>query len=120
MEALKDRQRAVFGSNLRESYPRSGRARSSRWLPAWSQSCGRCSPWPERRAGGRSGKTAVDRTIQQDLKLLLAIINWAARSQDEESRLLLESNRLRGLISCSWRRHQCMPRSVGIMFDDAQ
>ena len=47
-----------------------------------------------RRAGraGRSGKPAADRTIQQDLKLLLAILNWAARSRDEEGRLLLESN----------------------------
>ena len=52
-----------------------------------------------RRAGraGRSGKPAADRTIQQDLKLLLAILNWAARSRDEEGRLLLESNPLRGL-----------------------
>ena len=52
-----------------------------------------------RRAGraGRSGKPAADRTIQQDLKLLLAILNWAAKSRDEEGRLLLESNPLRGL-----------------------
>jgi len=52
-----------------------------------------------RRAGraGRSGKPAADRTIQQDLKLLLAILNWAARSRDEEGRLLLNSNPLRGL-----------------------
>ena len=52
-----------------------------------------------RRAGraGRSGKPAADRTIQQDLKLLLAILNWAARSRDEDGRLLLESNPLRGL-----------------------
>ena len=52
-----------------------------------------------RRAGraGWSGKPAADRTIQQDLKLLLAILNWAARSRDEEGRLLLDSNPLRGL-----------------------
>ena len=52
-----------------------------------------------RRVGraGRSGKPAADRTIQQDLKLLLAILNWAARSRDEEGELLLESNPLRGL-----------------------
>lgn len=52
-----------------------------------------------RRAGraGRSGRPAADRTIQQDLKLLLAILNWAARSRDEEGRLLLDSNPLRGL-----------------------
>ena len=52
-----------------------------------------------RRAGkaGRSRRTVADRTIQQDLKLLLAILNWAAKSRDEEGRLLLESNPLRGL-----------------------
>ncbi|MCY4397752.1 MAG: site-specific integrase [Gemmatimonadetes bacterium] len=52
-----------------------------------------------RRAGkaGRSGKPAADRTIQQDLKLLLAILNWAARSRDEEGQLLLQSNPLWGL-----------------------
>ena len=52
-----------------------------------------------RRAGraGRSGRPAADRTIQQDLKLLLAILNWAAKSRDEEGRLLLESNPFRGL-----------------------
>ena len=52
-----------------------------------------------RRAGraGRSGRPARDRTIQQDLKLLLAILNWAAKSRDEQGRLLLESNPLRGL-----------------------
>ena len=38
-----------------------------------------------------------DRTIQYDLKFLLAVLNWAARSRDEEGRLLLESNPLRGL-----------------------
>ena len=45
----------------------------------------------------RSGKPVADRTIQQDLKLLLAILNWAARSRDEEGELLLESSPLRGL-----------------------
>ena len=52
-----------------------------------------------RRAGkaGRSGRPAANRTIQQDLKLLLAILNWAAKSRDEEGRLLLESNPLTGL-----------------------
>ncbi len=52
-----------------------------------------------RRAGraGRSRKPVGNRTIQQDLKLLLAILNWAAKSRDEEGRLLLESNPLRGL-----------------------
>ena len=52
-----------------------------------------------RRAGGtgRSGKPAADRQIQQDLKSLLAILNWAAKSRDERERLLLDSNPLRGL-----------------------
>ena len=52
-----------------------------------------------RRAGTTGGnrQPAGDRTIQRDLKFLLAILNWAARSRDEEGRLLLESNPLRGL-----------------------
>ena len=52
-----------------------------------------------RRAGrvGRSGRPVSDRTIQQDLKLLLAVLNWAAQSRDEQDRLLLESNPLKGL-----------------------
>ncbi len=53
----------------------------------------------ERRAGrvGPSGKPVSDRMIEYDLKFLLAILNWAAKSRDEEGRLLLESNPLRGL-----------------------
>ena len=53
----------------------------------------------ERRAGrvGPSGRPVSDRTIQQDLKLLLAILNWAAKSRDEQGRLLLDSNPLQGL-----------------------
>jgi len=52
-----------------------------------------------RRAGTTGGnrQPAGDRTIQCDLKFLLAVLNWAARSRDEEGRLLLESNPLRGL-----------------------
>ena len=44
----------------------------------------------ERRAGrvGPSGRPVSDRTIEQDLKLLLAILNWAAKSRDEQGRLL--------------------------------
>ena len=38
-----------------------------------------------------------DRTIEYDLKFLIAILNWAAKSRDEEGRLLLESNPLKGL-----------------------
>ena len=52
-----------------------------------------------RRAGTTGGnrQPAGDRTIQRDLKFLLAVLNWAARSRDEEGRLLLKSNPLRGL-----------------------
>ena len=58
-----------------------------------------------RRAGrvGPSGRPVSDRTIEYDLKFLLAVLNWAARSRDEEGRLLLESNPLRGLKTPSRR-----------------
>ena len=53
----------------------------------------------ERRAGrvGPSGKPVSNRMIEYDLRLLIAVLNWAARSRDEQGRLLLESNPLRGL-----------------------
>ena len=53
----------------------------------------------ERRSGhvGPSGRPVSDRTIEYDLRFLLAVLNWAVRSRDEEGRLLLESNPLRGL-----------------------
>ena len=52
-----------------------------------------------RRAGevGPSGRPVSDRTIEYDLRFLLAVLNWATRSRDEEGRLMLESNPLRGL-----------------------
>ena len=52
-----------------------------------------------RRAGqtGPSGKPVSNRTIEHDLKLLIAVFNWAAKSRDEQGRLLLESNPLKGL-----------------------
>ena len=52
-----------------------------------------------RRAGrvGPTGRPVGDRTIEYDLKFLLAVLNWAAKSRDEEGRLLLDSNPLRGL-----------------------
>ena len=52
-----------------------------------------------RRSGrvGPSGRPVSNRTIEYDLKFLLAVLNWAARSRDEEGRLLLESNPLKGL-----------------------
>ena len=53
----------------------------------------------ERRAGriGPSGKPVSDRTVEYDLKFLVAVLNWAAKSRDERGRLLLDSNPLRGL-----------------------
>ena len=52
-----------------------------------------------RRAGkiGPSGKPVSNRTVEHDLKLLIAVFNWAAKSRDEQGRLLLESNPLKGL-----------------------
>ena len=53
----------------------------------------------ERRAGriGPSGRPVSDRTVEYDLKLLTAVLNWAAKSRDERGRLLLDRNPLRGL-----------------------
>ena len=53
----------------------------------------------ERRAGrtGISGRPVSNRTIAWDLTFLMAVLNWAARSRDEEGRLLLDSNPLKGL-----------------------
>ena len=53
----------------------------------------------ERRAGrmGPSGKPVSDRTIECDLKFLIAVLNWAAKSRDEAGYLLLSSNPLKGL-----------------------
>jgi len=52
-----------------------------------------------RRTGsvGPSGSPVSDRTIEYDLRFLIAVLNWAARSRDERGRLLLESNPLKGL-----------------------
>ena len=53
----------------------------------------------ERRAGriGPSGRPVSDRTVEYDLKFLIAVLNWAGRSRDERGRLLLDRNPLRGL-----------------------
>ena len=53
----------------------------------------------KRRAGrvGPSGKPVSDRMIERDLKFLIAVLNWAVKSRDEQGRLLLEANPLRGL-----------------------
>ena len=52
-----------------------------------------------RRAGsvGSSGRPVSDRMIEYDLRYLISVLNWASRSRDEQGRLLLESNPLRGL-----------------------
>ena len=52
-----------------------------------------------RRTGkvGPSGKPVSDRTVEFDLRFLIAVLNWAAKSRDENGRLLLDSNPLRGL-----------------------
>ena len=52
-----------------------------------------------RRSGkvGPSGRPVSNRTIERDLRFLLGVFNWAAKSRDEEGTLLLESNPLRGL-----------------------
>ena len=53
----------------------------------------------ERRAGtvGPSGKPVGNRMIEWDLTFLMAVLNWAARSRDEEGRRLLDRNPLKGL-----------------------
>ena len=52
-----------------------------------------------RRAGriGASGRPVSDRTIECDLKFLIAVFNWSARSKDEQGHPLLDSNPLKGL-----------------------
>ena len=53
----------------------------------------------ERRSGriGPSRKPVSNRTVELDLKFLLAVLNWATKSRDEAGKLLLDSNPLRGL-----------------------
>ena len=53
----------------------------------------------ERRSGkvGPSGQPVSDRTIECDLRFLLAVLNWAEKSRDEQGHRLLESNPLKGL-----------------------
>ena len=52
----------------------------------------------ERRAGriGPSGRPVSDRTVEYDLKFLIAVLNWAARSRDERGHPLLDRNPLKG------------------------
>ncbi len=83
-----------------------------------------------RRAGkvGPSGRPVSDRTIERDLRFLLAVLNWATRSRDEAGARILDSNPLKGLrvprdknpirvvlsqantTPCSG----CPPRSIGV------
>ncbi len=53
----------------------------------------------ERRSGriGPRGKPVGNRMIECDLTLLMAVLNWAARSRDDHGRLLLDRNPLKGL-----------------------
>ena len=53
----------------------------------------------ERRAGriGPSRRPVSDRTVEYDLKFLVAVLNWAARSRDERGRPMLDRNPLKGL-----------------------
>ena len=53
----------------------------------------------ERRAGriGPSGRPVSDRMVEHDLKFLIAVLNWAVRSRDNQGRLLLDRNPLKGL-----------------------
>ena len=53
----------------------------------------------ERRTGriGPSGRPVSNRTVEYDLKFLIAVLNWAARSRDEQGRPLLDRNPLKGL-----------------------
>ena len=52
-----------------------------------------------RRAGRvrLGGLPVSDRTVERDLRFLLAVLNWAARSRNEAGGLLLDSNPLKGL-----------------------
>ena len=52
-----------------------------------------------RRVGkaGPAGKPVGNRTVEYALKFLMAVLNWAERSRDEQGRLLLDRNPLKGL-----------------------
>ena len=52
-----------------------------------------------RRAGrvGLSGLPVLDRTVERDLRFLLAVLNWGTRSRNEAGGLFLDSNPLKGL-----------------------
>lgn len=46
---------------------------------------------------GREGKHVRARVLEQDLKLLSAVLNWATRSRDDAGQFMLDRNPLRGL-----------------------
>jgi integrase len=50
-----------------------------------------------RPPGSRQKNGVRNRIVAQDLKLLLAVLNWAAMGRDEQGALLLERNPLKGL-----------------------
>ena len=52
-----------------------------------------------RREGrvGPSGRPVSDRTVERDLRFLLAVLNWGTRSRNEAGGLLIDSNPLKGL-----------------------
>jgi integrase len=65
---------------------------------------------------GRQGKPVRDRVLEQDLKLLLAVMNWAERAGTGRGTYLLERNPLKGLAvpkEVSPRR----PMLTGAQFD---
>ena len=70
----------------------------------------------ERRAGriGPSGKPVSDRTVEYDLKFLVAVLNWAARSRDERGRPLLDRNPLKGFRKPTEKN----PRRVALTEDE--
>ena len=65
---------------------------------ALGEGCGVAVP-AEEPAGraGRSDQRVGNRTIAWDLTFLMAVLNWAARSRDEQGRLLLDRNPFTGL-----------------------
>ena len=48
-------------------------------------------------SGSEPGRRVRDRTIEQDLNLLLAMLNWAVQAGDGEGGYLLERNPLKGM-----------------------
>lgn len=47
----------------------------------------------------RQGRTVRARIVEQDLKLLLAVLNWAERARDDHGAYLLDRNPLKGLAT---------------------